>query len=163
MCRGELIGSFTIITFESHIFHASGIAAQQKEITMNSMDMLIREARADDFEWVKSLMQNALEPYYGGDHRAHAKRIFDAHIAGGFDHIGFFSFEQKMFVAEVNKERAAMIHMVGKRQATYKISPLIVDLKFQGKAGLGSKLLEYAEDYARNHEARQLRSYHGPV
>ena len=101
-------------------------------------------------------MQNALEPYYGGDHHAHAKRIFDAHIAGGFDHIGFFSFEQKMFVAEVNKERAAMIHMVGKRQATYKISPLIVDLKFQGKAGLGSRLLEYAEDYARNHEARQL-------
>ena len=95
---------------------------------MAAISVVIREARNEDFKWVESLMQNALEPYYGGDHRAHAKRIFDAHIVGGVDSLGFFSFEQRMFVAEINSERVGMIHLVGKRQSTYKISPLIVVL-----------------------------------
>ncbi|MFO0704556.1 MAG: GNAT family N-acetyltransferase [Candidatus Andersenbacteria bacterium] len=118
--------------------------------------IIIREARTGDFEWVEKLMQNALEPYYGGDHRAHAKRIFQAHITGGTDHLGFFSFEQRMFIAEVGEKAAGMIHVVGKRQSTYKISPLIVAQEFQGKLGVGSRLLEHAEEYARQHEARQL-------
>jgi len=123
---------------------------------MAAVNIVIREARDDDFTWVENLMQNTLEEYYGGDHRAHAKRIFDAHIAGGFDRLGFFSFEQRMFIAEVNSERAGMIHLVGKRQSTHKISPLIVAPEFQSQFGLGSQLLEYAEAYARGHKARQL-------
>ncbi len=123
---------------------------------MAIVNVLIREARDGDFEWVSNLMQNALEPYYGGDHRAHAKRIFDAHIAGGHDHVGFFSFEQRMFIAEFDGTRAGMIHLVGKRQSTYKISPLIVSPEYQGHLGLGSRLLEYAEAYVRSHQARQL-------
>lgn len=123
---------------------------------MNNTNMVIREAREGDFEWIENLMRNALEAYYGGDHRSHAKRIFDAHIAGGVDRLGFFSFEQRMFIAEVDGERAGMIHLVGKRQSTYKISPLIVAPEFQGQFGLGSRLLEYAERYARGHQARQL-------
>ncbi len=118
--------------------------------------VIIREARADDFEWVENLMQDTLESYYGGDHRAHAKRIFDAHIAGGSDRLGFFSFEQRMYIAEIDGERAGMIHLVGKRQSTYKISPLIVAPKFQGKFGLGNQLLEHVEAYARGQQARQL-------
>ncbi len=117
---------------------------------------LIREARDGDFEWVANLMYNALEPYYGGDHYAHAKRIFDTHIAGGYDHIGHFSFEQCMFVVEVDSVRAGMIHLVGKRQSTYKISPLIVSPEFRGRLGLGSRLLEHAEAYVRSHQVRQL-------
>lgn len=123
---------------------------------MSETSVLIREAREDDFEFVGNLMQNALEAYYGGDHRAHAKRIFNAHISGGVDHLGFFSFEQRMFIAEVDSERAGMIHVVGKRQSTYKISPLIVAPEFQGRQGLGSRLLVHAESYARTHQARQL-------
>jgi len=46
--------------------------------------------------------------------------------------------------------------LVGKRQSTYKISPLIVAPEFQGHLGLGSLLLKYADDYARKHQARQL-------
>lgn len=123
---------------------------------MAAPDIVIREARSDDFEWVENLMQNALKAYYGGDHQAHAKRIFSAHIAGGTDCIGFFSFEQRMFIIEVDGDRAGMIHLVGKRQSTYKISPLIVAPGFQGRFGLGSRLLEHAEVYARGQQARQL-------
>jgi len=123
---------------------------------MSEAKILIREARNDDFEFVENLMQNALEAYYGGDHRAHARRIFEAHIGGGIDRIGFFSFEQRMFIVEVDGKRAGMIHVVGKRQSTYKISPLIVASEFQGKHGLGSYLLAHAENYVRTRQARQL-------
>src|SRR3989344_205515 len=61
-----------------------------------------------------------------------------------------------MFVAELDGQRAGMIHLVGKRQSTYKISPLIVAPGFRGLVGLGSRLLEYAESYVRGHQARQL-------
>ncbi|MFH1192629.1 MAG: GNAT family N-acetyltransferase [bacterium] len=101
-------------------------------------------------------MQNALEAYYGGDHRAHAKCIFDAHIIGGIDRLGFFSFEQCMFVAEMDSERVGMIHLVGKRQSTYKISHLIVVPKFQGRLGIGSLLLEYAKTYVCQRQSRQI-------
>lgn len=123
---------------------------------MPTPNILIREAQEGDFEWVENLMQNTLEAYYGGDHRAHAKRIFGAHIAGGFDRLGFFSFEQRMFIVEVDGKRAGMIHLVGKRQSTDKISPLIVAPEFQGQFGLGSRLLEHIEAYARERQARQL-------
>ncbi len=123
---------------------------------MPEINILIREARKDDFAWVENLMQNALEAYYGGNHRAHARRIFDSHISGGMDLLGFFSFEQRMFIAEADGERAGMIHVVGKRQSTYKISPLIVAPKFQGRHGLGSRLLAHAEAYARKNQSRQL-------
>lgn len=127
-----------------------------KEKFMSSSKIVIREAAENDYEWVAELMHKALEPYYGGDHRTHARRIFDAHVAGGYDRVGFFSFEQKMFVVEVNDVRAGMVHVVGKRQSTYKISPLIVVSEFQGRFGLGSCLLEYAEKYATERNARQL-------
>ncbi|QQR77131.1 MAG: GNAT family N-acetyltransferase [Candidatus Moraniibacteriota bacterium] len=116
----------------------------------------IRDAQVGDFEWVADLMHHALDPYYGGDHHAHAKRIFDAHIAGGHDHVGFFSFEQHMFILEVNGERAGVLHLVGKRQSTYKVSPLIVAPEFQNQLGIGSKLLDHVESYARGNQARQL-------
>ena len=117
----------------------------------------IREAHKDDFGWIARTMQDALKHYYGGDHFGHAKRIFDAHIAGGQDHIGFFSFEQRMFILEVSGTIAGMIHLVGKKQSTYKISPLIISPEYQGRLGLGSQLLTYAEEYARKGgKARQL-------
>jgi ASC-1-like (ASCH) protein/ribosomal protein S18 acetylase RimI-like enzyme len=127
-----------------------------KEKAMSDTSIVIREAVSGDFEWVANLMHSALEPYYGGNHITHARRIFDAHIAGGHDNVGFFSFEQKMFVVEVDDVRAGVIHLVGKRQSTYKISPLIVVPEFQGKFGLGGRLLEYAENYARASNSRQL-------
>lgn len=123
---------------------------------METANIHIRDAKKDDEEWVAYLMHRTLDAYYDGDHRAHAKRIFSAHLEGGLDRVGFFSFEQRMFIAELNGERAGMIHVVGKRQQTYKISPLIVAEEFRGTRGLGRVLLGHAEAYARSHEARQL-------
>jgi ASC-1-like (ASCH) protein/ribosomal protein S18 acetylase RimI-like enzyme len=125
-------------------------------MTIEKAEVTIREAITADSAWVSDLMQDVLEPYYGGDHRAHAKRILDAHLSGGMDLVGFFSFEQRMFIAEVNGVRAGVVHVVGKRQQTYKISPLILSPEFRGKIGLGTTLLKYAEEYARAHGARQI-------
>lgn len=116
----------------------------------------IREANESDLSFVESLMDEALAPYYGGDHRAHARRIFDTHISGGKDSLGFFSTEQKMFILMHEQKPAGIVHLVGKKQETYKISPLIVAREFQGKRGLGSALLQHAESYARSRRARQL-------
>jgi len=131
---------------------------QQEALTMQNVNptCVIREAQRNDFDWVANLMDVTLAPYYGGDHRAHAERIFSTHISGGVDRIGHFSFEQKMFIADVDGVPAGLIHMVGKRQGTYKISPLIVSPEFQGKYGVGSKLLNYGEYYAASKGARQI-------
>ena len=91
------------------------------------IDLSIREAVEHDRGFVERLMVDALQPFYGGDHKRHARRIFDTHISGGQDRLGFFSFEQKMFIAVVGSEPIGMVHLVGKRQNTYKISPLIVE------------------------------------
>jgi len=45
---------------------------------------------------------------------------------------------------------------VEKKQATVKISPLIVSTEYRGKHGIGSMLLEHAEQFAREYGARQL-------
>lgn len=116
----------------------------------------IREAKKGDFDFVTELMHEALNPYYGGDHKAHASRIFSTHISGGKDQIGHFSFEQKMFILTLDGAPAGMIHLVGKRQGTYKISPIIVAPQYRGKRGLGAMLLEFAENYAKNNGARQM-------
>ncbi|MFZ3011650.1 MAG: GNAT family N-acetyltransferase [Minisyncoccia bacterium] len=118
--------------------------------------LVIREAVEEDSSWVSNLMQEALEPYYGGDHRAHAKRILNAHLTGGHDLVGFFSFEQKMFIAEYNGASVGMVHLVGKRQGTYKLSPLILEPSVRGQRGIGSILLKHAEEYAKLHGARQI-------
>ena len=119
-------------------------------------DVTIRSAAADDFEWVAELMVRALSPFYDGDHRAHAQRIFDTHMKGGIDHVGHFSAGQYMFIAEQNGQPVGLIHVVEKKQETVKISPLIVSTHYRGKLGIGSMLLKHAEDFARNLGARQL-------
>ena len=116
----------------------------------------IREAKEEDFSFVTELMHEALEPYYGGDHRAHAQRIFLTHISGGEDQIGHFSSEQKMFIITVDNNPAGMIHIVGKRQGTFKISPIVVIPQYRGKIGLGKTLIEFAENYAKTNGARQM-------
>lgn len=118
--------------------------------------VIIRPAVADDYEWVADLMVRALSPFYGGDHRAHARRIFDTHMEGGIDHVGHFSAGQYMFIAESNGQPVGIIHVVEKKQATVKISPLIVSTEYRGTMGIGSMLLQHAEEFARDLGARQL-------
>lgn len=116
----------------------------------------VRMAQEEDFQFVSDLMQMALSPYYGGDHRAHAARIFRTHIEGGMDKVGHFSTQQLMFILEEDGTKLGVINIVGKRQGTWKISPLIVASEFQNVRGCGSELLTYAERYAREQGARQM-------
>lgn len=118
--------------------------------------MRIREAQEGDFEFVATLMDDALKSYYDGDHRAHAERIFNTHISGGADKVGHFSAEQRMFILTDGEQSLGMINVVGKRQGTWKISPLIVAPEARGVKGCGSQLLAFAEGYARDHGARQM-------
>ena len=118
-------------------------------------DVRIREARDGDLEAVATLMTTALAPYYGGDHRRHAERIFQTHVSGGQDRLGFFSVEQKMFIADVDGKFAGLVHVVAKRQGTFKISPLIVEPRFR-RMRVATRLLEHAEQYAAARNARQM-------
>lgn len=124
--------------------------------TLVENNVVIREAEGGDFEWVADLMVRVLSPFYDGDHRAHARRIFDTHMEGGIDRVGHFSAGQHMFIAEVGGLQVGLIHVVEKKQETVKISPLIVSTDYRGKLGIGSMLLERAEEYARSLGARQI-------
>ena len=122
----------------------------------SSVTVDIRKAKTGDVDFVSRLMTEALEPFYDGDHQAHAQRIFTTHINNNVDYVGQFSLGQYMFIAEVDYHPAGMIHLVVKKQGTVKISPLIVAPEYRGKFGIGSKLLRHAEDFACKHHARQL-------
>ena len=56
-----------------------------------SVTVDIRKAKTGDVDFVSHLMTEALEPFYDGDHRAHARRIFATHINGNVDSVGQFS------------------------------------------------------------------------
>jgi ASC-1-like (ASCH) protein/GNAT superfamily N-acetyltransferase len=116
----------------------------------------LREAGPSDWSFVLELMMSTLAEYYGGDHASHAKRIFDTHISGGQDKIGFFSQQQKMFIAEHDGCPVGMIHLVLKRQSTCKISPLIVNKDYRKGGGVGVALLERAFDFANQYQCRQI-------
>lgn len=116
----------------------------------------IRPAVEGDLQFVTELMHNALDQFYDGDHRAHAKRIFMIHIEGGHDRFGHFSEEQRMFILEEGGKPLGMLNIVGKRQGTWKISPLIVVPEAQNTKGCGSELLAFGEHYAQEHGARQM-------
>jgi ASC-1-like (ASCH) protein/ribosomal protein S18 acetylase RimI-like enzyme len=118
-------------------------------------EVLIREAIQSDWKYVVALIARGLAPYYDGDHRAHANRIFSTHIAGTQDLLGHFSFEQRMFVIVVDGSLAGLLHLVGKRQKTFKISPILIDEGFRG-IGLGERLLTAAESHAMKQSARQI-------
>lgn len=123
----------------------------------HKMNIQIREAIENDYAWVVNMMQKTLEPYYDGNHEEHAKRIFKAHLDNGQDNLGFFSFEQRMFIALLDNKPVGMIHLVGKKQNTYKISPLIVEDENRYKYGIGTMLYNYAEQYIKNKQCiRQI-------
>lgn len=116
----------------------------------------IREAREADRPFVRHLFEEALAPHYGGDHRAHADRVLDTHLSGGHDRYGHFSLTQRMFVLTEEDAPRGLVHVVGKRQQTVKISPLIVAPDHRSGDGRGKELLAAAEDFSRRQEARQI-------
>lgn len=115
----------------------------------------VRRVKPEDLPVVAELMHEALDPYYGGDHRAHAKRIVETAAKSTKDRKGHFSAAQLMYVATEDGEILGIINFVAKYQGTVKISPLIVREEVRGK-GVARMLLRKVEEYAGKYRARQI-------
>jgi hypothetical protein len=98
----------------------------------------VREVRLDDLPVVAEMMHTYLDPFYGGDHRAHAKRIVETASMGSKDAKGHFSAEQLMYVAVDDEDGniVGILNFVSKYQGTVKISPLIVREEARGKVSV---------------------------
>lgn len=115
----------------------------------------VRRVRLDDLPVVAEMMHTHLDPFYGGDHRAHAKRIVETASRGNKDKKGHFSAEQLMYVATEDNLIVGILNFVSKYQGTVKISPLIVREKARGK-GVSRMLLQKLNEYAKKYRVRQI-------
>ena len=115
----------------------------------------VRKVELGDLPVVAEMMHNALDPYYGGDHRAHAKRIVETASGGNKDTKGHFSAEQLMYVAIEENQLVGILNFVSKYQGTVKISPLIVCEEARGK-GVSRMLLQKLNEYVEEHRVRQI-------
>lgn len=115
----------------------------------------VRSVRPDDLPVVAEFMHRALDPYYGGDHRAHAKRIVETAARGMTDHNGHFSAAQMMYVAEEGGVIIGILNFVMKYQGTLKISPLIIHESARGR-GISRILLREVLHCAQQNGVRQI-------
>lgn len=118
--------------------------------------LTVRPAIADDMSYLLDAFEYALSPYYGGDHVAHAHRVIQTHLDGGTDPRGLLSARQLVLILWEGGRRRGVLNLVFKRQATCKISPLILYPADHRRRGLGTILLQAAEREACNVGARQL-------
>jgi ASC-1-like (ASCH) protein len=133
-----------------------GAVTQPKYTSLAVGGPIVMPAKPDDAGYVVEAFKQVLSPYYGGDHAAHAKRLLRTHLAGGSDPRGLLSDRQLLLILWHNGMRRGVLNLVFKRQATCKISPLILyPVDFRSN-GLGVVLLHAAEQEARMAGARQL-------
>lgn len=123
--------------------------------TTSAPTINIRNVELNDLPVIAEMMHKALDPFYGGDHRAHAKRIVETAASGGNDEKGHFSAAQIMYVAEKDSEVVGILNFVVKHQGTLKISPLIVREDVRG-LGISRMLFERVFEYAKNSGVRQI-------
>jgi len=116
----------------------------------------VKPATSADASYLLSAFSYALSPYYGGDHLVHARRVLQTHLSGGTDDRGLLSTRQLLLVLWEGRERRGILNLVFKRQATCKISPLILFPAGQDHRGLGTVLLHSAEEEAKKAGARQI-------
>jgi ASC-1-like (ASCH) protein/ribosomal protein S18 acetylase RimI-like enzyme len=118
-------------------------------------EVCVRPATKADADYIVDAIEAALAPYYEGNHQAHARRLISTHLAGGQDVRGLLSARQVLLVLWRGNERRGVLNLALKRQETCKISPLIV-YPDEDRQGLGTALLQAAEEYALRYQARQL-------
>jgi ASC-1-like (ASCH) protein/ribosomal protein S18 acetylase RimI-like enzyme len=129
------------------------VASRDKSTREFFIMIHVRPVTLDDLPVVAEMMHGALDPFYGGDHRAHAKRIVET--AGRKDEKGHFSASQLMYVAVENDLVVGILNFVVKYQGTLKISPLIVRHEHRGK-GISRVLLAKLEEYTKTYRVRQI-------
>lgn len=129
--------------------------------TKRSKELLVmiqvRRVRFSDLPVIAEMMHTHLDPFYGGDHRAHAKRIVETASEGNKDQKGHFSAEQLMYVAVDDEDDniVGILNFVSKYQGTVKISPLIVREEARGQ-GVSRMLLRKLDEYTKQHQVRQV-------
>lgn len=115
----------------------------------------VRSATSADRAYLLDAFEQALGPYYDGDHLVHANRVLQTHLSGEDDR-GLLSTRQLLLVLWEGDARRGLINLVFKRQSTCKISPLILFPFEQNGRGLGTRLIHEAEKIARGAGARNL-------
>jgi ASC-1-like (ASCH) protein len=116
----------------------------------------VAPATSADGVYLLNAFEQALSPYYDGDHLVHAQRVLHTHLSGGIDNRGLLSARQLLLVLWEGGARRGIINLVFKRQSTCKISPLILFPAEQNGRGLGAILIHKAEEIARDAGARNL-------
>jgi ASC-1-like (ASCH) protein/GNAT superfamily N-acetyltransferase len=125
-------------------------------LTQVNPQLCVMRATLEDGPYLIAAFEQALAPYYDGDHVMHARRVLQTHLSGGTDHRGLLSARQLLLVLWVGSERRGILNLVFKRQSTCKISPLILFPPVQQRKGMGTTLIRAAEEEARNAGARNL-------
>ena len=127
-----------------------------RTLTPDISELCVRPATRADSTYLLEAFEQALSPYYEGDHHAHAKRVLRTHLDGGEDNRGLLSMRQLLFVLWEGDRRCGVLNLVFKRQSTCKISPLILFPPNQKRRGLGTALIGAAEEEALIAGARNL-------
>lgn len=117
--------------------------------------ILIREANQDDLDFVASLMEKTLSPFYPGNQYARAKNMFTS-VQGGIDYLAVPM--RRVFIAEYAGKSAGFVSVAINRLNKWsaKVGTLIVTEEYRGKLGIGSELLERAKEFARGAGVTQL-------
>jgi hypothetical protein len=67
-------------------------------LTSCSSELRVKPATDADGAYLLEAFEQALSPYYDGDHHLHAKRVLQTHLAGGKDDRGLLSTRQLLLV-----------------------------------------------------------------
>jgi len=148
------------VTVTDHSEHGllSSLAATQAKSTLDSTapTVTVLPATEHDRDYVVAAFTEALSPYYGGDHAAHARRVHRTHLDGGSDRRGLLSTRQLLLILWHGDQRCGVLNLVFKRQDTCKISPLLLYPASESNRGLGNVLMEAAVAQANRARARHL-------
>src|SRR5215216_5078104 len=112
----------TVLDRSAYIHMVSPQPAMTREgCDADSQEIRIVAATARDSDYVIDAFKAALSPFYGGDHVAHARRVLETHLSGGWDRRGLLSNQQLLLILWQDGARLGILNLVFKRQETCKI------------------------------------------
>jgi ribosomal protein S18 acetylase RimI-like enzyme len=131
-----------------------GLVSSRRVISEQaSLSLTIRFYKSTDYPHLDKWMED-LARFYDG-HSAKHKLIDQLVGREQGDKTGFFTKNKLMFMCDSDGMPAGMLCINNKRGGASKIGPVIVNPEMRGR-GIGKKLLETAETFARENGARKL-------